>query len=139
MQIRRIAVFANAPLVATDFTAFKYLPVNFRCNQYPKDPDDVLTSAPRGPSKFLSFPSVTFMVSISAANEDPDRPLTAIAVSSGPSSRVKPTATKSNFRDGQSPRSTRKYSWQEHGHYWPVIIVGNSSTCAGEGILIRRI
>ena len=42
-----------------------------------------------------SSSSVTFMVPISAANAEPDRPLTAIAVSSGPSSRVKPTATKS--------------------------------------------
>jgi len=58
---------------------------------------------------------------------------------------VLPLSTKSvplrqnvpNFHDGQSPRSTRKYCWQEHGHYRSVIIVGNSSTCAGEGILIR--
>ncbi len=38
---------------------------------------------------------VTFMVPISAAKADPDRPLTVIAVSNGPSSRVKPTATSS--------------------------------------------
>jgi hypothetical protein len=35
------------------------------------------------------------MVPISAANAEPERPLTAMAVISGPSSRVKPTATRS--------------------------------------------
>src|SRR6266850_2305895 len=42
-----------------------------------------------------SSSSVTFMVPISAAKAEPDLPLTAMAVSSGPSSRVKPTATRS--------------------------------------------
>ena len=42
-----------------------------------------------------SSSSVTFIVPISAAKDEPDLPLTAIAVSSGPSSRVKPTATRS--------------------------------------------
>ena len=57
-----------------------------------------------------SISSVTFMVPISAANADPDRPLTAIAVNSGPSSRVKPTATRSmtkcrapNRRNSEAP------------------------------------
>jgi hypothetical protein len=42
-----------------------------------------------------SISSVTFIVPISAAKAEPERPLTAIAVISGPSSRVKPTATRS--------------------------------------------
>jgi hypothetical protein len=42
-----------------------------------------------------SISSVTFIVPISAENAEPERPLTAIAVSKGPSSRVKPTATRS--------------------------------------------
>ena len=44
-----------------------------------------------------------------------------------------------NSHDGQSPRSTRKCYWQEHGHYRSVIIVGNSKTCAGEVIDADRL
>src|SRR5579864_7893693 len=42
-----------------------------------------------------SISSVTTMLPISAENADPDRPLTAIAVSRGPSSRVNPIVTRS--------------------------------------------
>jgi hypothetical protein len=40
-----------------------------------------------------SISSVTFMVPISAANADPDRPMTTMAVIRGPSSRVIEMAT----------------------------------------------
>ena len=42
-----------------------------------------------------SISLVTTMVPISAENADPDRPLTTMAVNSGPSSRVNPIATVS--------------------------------------------
>ena len=42
-----------------------------------------------------SISLVTTMVPISAENADPVRPLTTMAVSRGPSSRVKPMATMS--------------------------------------------
>jgi hypothetical protein len=45
-----------------------------------------------------SISSVTVIVPISAAKAEPERPLTAIAVSSGPISRVKPTATRSTTK-----------------------------------------
>lgn len=35
--------------------------------------------------------------------------------------------------DRQPPRSTRKCCGQEHGHCRPVLVVGNSNTCAREG------
>ncbi len=40
-----------------------------------------------------SISSLTFIVPISAANADPERPMTMIAVISGPSSRVIEMAT----------------------------------------------
>ncbi len=42
-----------------------------------------------------SISSATTMLPISAENADPERPLTAIAVSNGPNSRVKPMVTRS--------------------------------------------
>ncbi len=46
-------------------------------------------------TRSASISSVTLMVPISAANAEPERPLTAIAVRRGPISRVNPTATRS--------------------------------------------
>ena len=40
-----------------------------------------------------SISSVTFIVPISAANAEPDRPMTTMAVINGPSSRVMEIAT----------------------------------------------
>ncbi len=45
-----------------------------------------------------STSSVTFFVPISAANADPDRPITTIAVISGPNSRKIETITASGTR-----------------------------------------
>jgi len=42
-----------------------------------------------------SISSLTIMLPISAENADPERPLTAIAVSRGPNSRVQPMVNKS--------------------------------------------